>query len=189
MSHHKPLPIDLKLNQTWNIGMHSLSCNSDAGHGLDDCHIVSAMDKDQIAFNIEQEEPLYDTFMRAYAEMLYRWQLLVARSQILKQVKQNFDQHRDVETYTECQHCEKLKLKSSCKHCRRASLSCSLCRLPVRGLANVCLSCGHGGHSNHMKRWFEVNCSQSKLNIISYSIIHFIFRAMNDVRSDVVVNV
>ena len=34
-------------------------------------------------------------------------------------------------------------------------LQCSVCRLPVFGLATTCSKCGHGGHVHHMKFWFS----------------------------------
>ena len=38
---------------------------------------------------------------------------------------------------------------------QKAVLRCSLCRLPVRGLATTCSACGHGGHLHHLKWWFS----------------------------------
>eukprot|EP00299_Pterocystis_sp_00344_P004935 c16233_g1_i1.p1 GENE.c16233_g1_i1~~c16233_g1_i1.p1 ORF type:complete len:386 (+),score=88.72 c16233_g1_i1:53-1159(+) len=32
---------------------------------------------------------------------------------------------------------------------------CGLCQLPVNGMAVWCVGCGHGGHSDHMKLWFQ----------------------------------
>jgi hypothetical protein len=37
---------------------------------------------------------------------------------------------------------------------QKAVLRCSLCRLPVRGIATTCSACGHGGHLHHQKWWF-----------------------------------
>ncbi|KAI0988981.1 hypothetical protein GJ496_007707 [Pomphorhynchus laevis] len=34
------------------------------------------------------------------------------------------------------------------------SIRCFCCRLPVYGLAMCCEICGHGGHINHLQRWF-----------------------------------
>jgi len=34
-------------------------------------------------------------------------------------------------------------------------LLCSVCRLPVLGLATTCSKCGHGGHVHHLKFWFS----------------------------------
>jgi len=44
-----------------------------------------------------------------------------------------------------------------CRQCRRVSLRCSICELSVRGLLCICIVCGHGGHYEHMKQWFEDN--------------------------------
>eukprot|EP00727_Mastigamoeba_balamuthi_P002149 m51a1_g11931 hypothetical protein (919) ;mRNA; f:699957-707038 len=32
---------------------------------------------------------------------------------------------------------------------------CSICKLPVRGLYVWCQGCGHGGHIEHMRKWFS----------------------------------
>ena len=33
--------------------------------------------------------------------------------------------------------------------------TCSVCHLPVRGLYVWCQGCGHGGHADHLRQWFE----------------------------------
>ena len=33
--------------------------------------------------------------------------------------------------------------------------TCGVCNLPVRGLGNTCLACGHIGHLNCLRRWFS----------------------------------
>lgn len=105
----------------------------------------------------DSQKHMYDNFKRSYAEMLYRWGLLVNRSKILKYLSSNPDVSRGVEFVTECLSCTKVTPAPLCKDCHKPLLYCSLCRLPVRGSANACLSCGHGGHTNHMKRWFLVS--------------------------------
>jgi len=37
----------------------------------------------------------------------------------------------------------------------RGVLQCSVCRLPVFGVATTCSKCGHGGHVHHLKFWFS----------------------------------
>jgi hypothetical protein len=37
----------------------------------------------------------------------------------------------------------------------QGALKCSVCRLPVFGLATTCSKCGHGGHVHHLKFWFS----------------------------------
>lgn len=107
----------------------------------------------------DSQKPMYDIYKRSYAEMLYRWGLLVPRAKILKYVSVNLDQYRDVEFVAECTTCGKVTMAPTCKDCHKPLLTCGLCRLPVKGLANACLSCGHGGHSDHMQKWFDVSQS------------------------------
>jgi len=45
---------------------------------------------------------------------------------------------------------------SFCRQCRKRPV-CALCNMPVEGLTAICLHCGHGGHSVHMKKWFETH--------------------------------
>lgn len=65
-----------------------------------------------------------------------------------------------VEFVTECSGCNKAKRTSACGPCQRPVLFCTLCRIPVKGAANACLACGHGGHLMHMKQWFQVSFMQ-----------------------------
>ncbi len=40
---------------------------------------------------------------------------------------------------------------------RPAVQCCSFCRLPARGLVTVCFHCGHGGHVQHLREWFQTH--------------------------------
>lgn len=103
----------------------------------------------------ESQKYLYDNFKRAYAEMLYRWGLIDHRAKLLK-YSPNYDTFRGVEIVTECLACAKETQASVCRDCHKPLLRCTLCRLPVRGAANGCLLCGHGGHTEHLRLWFDV---------------------------------
>ena len=48
-------------------------------------------------------------------------------------------------------------VSAQCRGCLRPSLYCSVCLLPVRGLASCCPSCGHAGHTRHVRSWFSAN--------------------------------
>lgn len=37
----------------------------------------------------------------------------------------------------------------------RVRPQCALCLLPMNGLFVLCEICGHGGHAEHLSRWFE----------------------------------
>lgn len=111
----------------------------------------------------DSQRHLFDCYKRLYAEMLFRWNLLVPRAKVLKYLSVNTEIHRDVEYVTECTSCARVTKAPLCKECRKPLLKCVLCRLPVKGLANACLNCGHGGHSIHMKIWFSVKKKLSSL--------------------------
>lgn len=115
------------------------------------------------------QRQLYDCYKRLYAEMLFRWNLLVPRAKILKYLSVNTEIYRDVEYVTECTNCARVTKAPLCKECRKPLLKCVICRLPVKGLANACLNCGHGGHTLHMQVWFSVNTHiRSSLTLIIY---------------------
>jgi hypothetical protein len=61
---------------------------------------------------------------------------------------------------TSCPTCNKPLLKKSgvtCDRCKKATAKCSICQLPVRGSYVWCQGCGHGGHADHLREWFQSN--------------------------------
>ena len=48
-----------------------------------------------------------------------------------------------------------------CSSCKDYALTCSLCQMAIRGAGYFCTFCGHGGHTDHMREWFEqtVECA------------------------------
>lgn len=80
-----------------------------------------------------------------------------AHLKILKHTTFSQSPSQGVEFVTECSGCNKAKRTSACGPCQRPVLFCALCCIPVKGAANACLSCGHGGHLIHMMQWFEVS--------------------------------
>lgn len=105
----------------------------------------------------ENNRYAYDSFRRIYAEMLFRWNLLISRAKVLKYLSASNEPPQNVEFVTECPTCSRVSRSPICQECRKPLLKCALCRLPVKGLANLCLNCGHGGHTLHMKTWFSVS--------------------------------
>jgi hypothetical protein len=52
---------------------------------------------------------------------------------------------------------KRLLRRNWCRNCKNFGIQCCICNLPVRTSGSFCFSCGHGGHSQHMKDWFEVS--------------------------------
>ncbi|KAK9510437.1 hypothetical protein O3M35_005226 [Rhynocoris fuscipes] len=103
------------------------------------------------------ESRIYDEYKRAYAEILYRWHLLDARAQVMKYVPCNSEVHQGIELIAECPNCKQVIREPYCCNCKNPMLTCIVCHTTVRGSANVCLVCGHGGHTRHMQDWFTSN--------------------------------
>ncbi|XP_037051412.1 GATOR complex protein Wdr59 [Bradysia coprophila] len=152
--YHTILPVDSKTNQSWGAALYKQFRSNSWSDSLDECRTGFELNRTILG---DSQRHLYDNFKRAYSEMLYRWGLLVNRTKVLKYLSSSSDTFRGVEFVTECIKCAKVTQAPMCRDCHKPLLYCSLCRLPVRGSANSCLFCGHGGHLLHMKQWFEKN--------------------------------
>jgi hypothetical protein len=98
---------------------------------------------------------LYEYFKLSYAEILHRWGLLYSRAEVLKYMCGPPESHKGVEFLTDCKNCLKPAKHCTCSNCKKFSLNCIICHVSVRGSANCCIVCGHGGHTKHLKQWFE----------------------------------
>lgn len=52
---------------------------------------------------------------------------------------------------------KRLMRRNWCRNCQNFGILCCICNLPVRTSGSFCFSCGHGGHSQHMRDWFEIS--------------------------------
>ena len=117
---------------------------------------------------------MYDKLKAFYAEQLYIWQLPIQRICILKAstLRLQDKDHNNLKITLDCPNEEQNVIDAAdsdaniggcgtcgnttaqCLGCLRPSMECCVCLLPVRGLASCCQRCGHGGHYNHVRRWF-----------------------------------
>ncbi|XP_066594215.1 GATOR2 complex protein WDR59 isoform X2 [Prorops nasuta] len=104
----------------------------------------------------EKYTVLYDSYKKAYAEVLHRWKLLDARAQVLKHVSTTLmDTHKEVDFHCECEICGIVSWGPQCSSCKRLIFECVICHISVRGPSNFCILCGHGGHTQHLAAWFS----------------------------------
>ncbi|XP_029054002.1 GATOR complex protein WDR59 isoform X1 [Osmia bicornis bicornis] len=138
-----------------NLKQHRSNSWSDS---LDDLKLIQDTFRDSvkhIRLLDEKYTTLYDGYKKAYAEVLHRWRLLDARAQVLKHVSATpLDTHKGVEFQSECQICGKVSRGPQCISCKRLALECVICHISVRGPSNFCIFCGHGGHTQHLAKWF-----------------------------------
>jgi hypothetical protein len=97
----------------------------------------------------------YDEYKRAYSEILYCWDLLPQRVEMLKCVRSEQQDHFRLSFAVKCEQCERpVKGSIVCSHCKIYAFRCAVCHVAVKGSSNFCLSCGHGGHTIHLLEWF-----------------------------------
>ncbi|KAK6094906.1 hypothetical protein MT418_005170 [Batrachochytrium dendrobatidis] len=110
----------------------------------------------------------YNGYVWRYAELLYSWGLLHQRAELLKfrsffVSRDHISEHSVGNVIHVCQVCETElryhKLGQYCLKCHTVvpGFRCSICRLPCKTLAQVCLECNHGGHVGHIQAWFSEN--------------------------------
>jgi len=95
-------------------------------------------------------------YLKSYAEVLYQWGALEARTEVLKHTAASQDLQESYVTIEQlCNNCGAFVTSHVCQACQAFAFTCSVCQLSVRGLSNFCLECGHGGHAQHIQEWFS----------------------------------
>lgn len=106
-------------------------------------------------FVYNSELRLYDHYMNQYADVLYRWNLLGKRAEVIKFLSEPQKPHKGVEFSTRCYNCPQMFRGAQCGTCKALGFQCVICHVAVRGASNFCVACGHGGHTYHLMTWFE----------------------------------
>ncbi|TMW69355.1 hypothetical protein Poli38472_001511 [Pythium oligandrum] len=101
------------------------------------------------------DEERYDGYKAAYAELLYRYGAMSLRSDVLKALSQGESDNTGLTYAVLCRSCQMPTDGLYCGSCRDFSVKCSICQLVVRGQSMFCMTCGHGGHEQHLRAWFE----------------------------------
>lgn len=105
---------------------------------------------------------LHASFRLEYIDLLQRWQLFPQMVEVLnchRTTSGAMDTADDAaagasSVRARCGRCGGACAGAYCAACRAHTARCALCELPVRGLAWACPRCRHGGHLDHMVRWF-----------------------------------
>ena len=104
-----------------------------------------------------------ETWFHAYIEALHKHNLAIVATEFVKNMKGSAGQLNQASTtiYSYCNVCSRPlqpSLNSICDKCNGKNLArCVICEQRVRGQYMWCQRCGHGGHLNHMTKWFEKN--------------------------------
>lgn len=151
---------------TWNTGRECEHANlwgesspDDYRHGNQGYTDPREREREQHDMNKRLLDPAntlqFDDFKKCYGEILYRWGLRDKRADVLKFASCPPEPHKGIEFGVYCCHCRSQARGTQCAVCKRLTFQCAICHVAVRGSSNFCLSCGHGGHTNHMMDWFR----------------------------------
>ncbi|XP_046339697.1 GATOR complex protein WDR59-like isoform X11 [Haliotis rufescens] len=97
----------------------------------------------------------YDLYKKAYSNLLYKWGLHNQAAHILKFISTSPPPHKGIEFSVRCTVCHREARGPQCTSCKHLVLECAICHTGVRGAANFCITCTHGGHTEHMAEWFR----------------------------------
>jgi hypothetical protein len=86
----------------------------------------------------------FKLFKLKYSEILYKFNLLEERIELLKIINQNEKSNND--SVLDVKFEKNINI-----------LKCSICRISVKGLTMLCFKCFHGGHLSHINNWFKNN--------------------------------
>lgn len=154
--YHTINPVEFSNDHSWNLAMQVKQLRSNSwSDSLDWTELKQLNNEINRSTFKKCQKNLFDSFIKAYAEVLFSWGLLPARAMVLKHLSSPSDAVKGVEFPIECVFCNRVNKGPSCSNCKRLLLRCTICRIPVKGAANACLNCGHGGHTEHLKKWFE----------------------------------
>ena len=96
-------------------------------------------------------QSLLQRWTRCYIELLHRLQLFSLANDVIKQ-----SNDESISTFN--QRSTTISVGgggASSSQGRPARATCSVCQRSVKGLFVWCQGCGHGGHIDHMRKWFE----------------------------------
>uniref|UniRef100_A0AC34FQT9 GATOR complex protein MIO zinc-ribbon like domain-containing protein n=1 Tax=Panagrolaimus sp. ES5 TaxID=591445 RepID=A0AC34FQT9_9BILA len=100
----------------------------------------------------------FETSRVAYAEILARWGMFKKSAEVLKFCPSQ--QPDPFSILIACSQCQQVfdsedEMGDTCERCRQELIICTICDFPCSGLILTCPLCSHGGHLEHMKKWFK----------------------------------
>lgn len=124
----------------------------------------------------------FDAYMLRYSVLLYFWGRLTVRTELRKHmafslpgagaeqlfppsasqrnVGRDFPNEDIAPGITFAPICPRCQMPAKpgtnvCESCEDFAFRCSICANAVKGLFTACLTCGHGGHVEHILPWFQ----------------------------------
>eukprot|EP01125_Pyxidicula_operculata_P018594 TRINITY_DN6614_c0_g1_i2.p1 TRINITY_DN6614_c0_g1~~TRINITY_DN6614_c0_g1_i2.p1 ORF type:complete len:880 (+),score=187.68 TRINITY_DN6614_c0_g1_i2:820-3459(+) len=104
----------------------------------------------------------YDSYCLAYADILHHCGLNQQHAEITKFVHNNSlvditrTECQGLDIKATCSKCSRIRSGTTCENCQLNTFHCVICHLFIKGPGVVCLLCGHGGHSDHMRQWWNI---------------------------------
>ncbi|KAJ7576839.1 hypothetical protein C8J56DRAFT_971742 [Mycena floridula] len=120
------------------------------------------IEEERVPMFTDSEINAYTRHIQVYAEMLFRWQLFHKRLEILKIIQTTaLENQHEIGIERRCSRCHSClpKRGNACTSCHLpcSMPSCSICRLPIKGLSQSCVHCLH---VTHISCWKSLNLVQ-----------------------------
>ncbi|KAJ2883262.1 hypothetical protein H4R27_002893 [Coemansia aciculifera] len=136
------------------------------------------------------QAPYLDHWKLIYARILYKWEMDAKAVEVLKciqdpDIRLMYNQLQSQPTVPQHDNLPRVGIAAISKPGKRAAaqaadvpgpgapwLSCSWCHEYVHGRALICHACGHGGHQEHVIKWFRTarkNLKRIGLAPVNYS--------------------
>uniref|UniRef100_A0A6B2KXK2 RWD domain-containing protein n=1 Tax=Arcella intermedia TaxID=1963864 RepID=A0A6B2KXK2_9EUKA len=163
------IPIKAKLKAFNNNGLmegiSARTCSNDWNTKLNQLENQRLKKRIKNAISLLESDPLptdkFNQYLMCYAEILERWGLFDKRLEILdissnkKILEQEKVECEGIDFKKLCLTCNLFSEDTVCKKCKSTIFQCSICNLPLKGQSIVCFICGHGGHPDHIIKWFS----------------------------------
>ena len=102
----------------------------------------------------EAERIQMSVVLRCYAMQLQAWRLHERRTALLRPLNAVAAGQLTADESLQIRSAAQTHLHQTFASTSPGSSICAVCERPIRGLSSICLQCGHGGHSVHIRDFF-----------------------------------
>lgn len=155
-----PTPVYTRSNSVSAVGFSFTRAQEESTECFEVCTQGLLLDD-----STSKKDVYYDEYKKTYMDVLDNLGLLDQQTSVKKFLKHQPQKSSSfIFNFTvKCRLCDNPIKNGYCQPCNLFNPQCSVCNAKVIGAAHVCLKCGHGGHANHLLKWFsnETLCAKN----------------------------